>query len=378
MKNVRCVLGLLVLMSLLALGSSYGQAIAPAGGLPPGTSPRVKVQIERLHSFDPVERRNAARALGGMGEEAVQAIPVLIRALNDSARLAIRSPEGEGPASSVAEAAMLALVNIGAAAVGPLVASLQDNNPGVRMMAVTALGRIEDPGTVEPLIEVLKSDSDSLVQAAAVDALRRKQDSRALAALVLAEQNRSWVVRSLAKSAVEEARAGGREEVSSPSGESGPAQEGPEEEEAGEDLIPWGGGTASLEEQAPEGSAGEMTHTVQRGETLYSLGRRYGVSWQALMTYNNMHDPTALAVGQELKIPTGAAARTPLAWDGVKTYTVQDGDILYDIGLLFGMSWREIAALNGLTDPDQIFVGQVLKIPGVRQAAPSTREDIRE
>ena len=219
MNKVRFILGFLALMSLFPLGCCCAQSAMPEGRMLSNAPARVKEQVERLHSFDPVERRNAAQEMGRMGEEAVAAVPALIRALNDSARLAVRSPEGEGPPASVAEAAMLALANIGAPAVDPLIASLRNDNPGVRMMATAALGRIEDPRTIEPLIEVLETDQDSLVQAAAVDALRKKQDYRTLEALLVAEQNGNWMVQSLAKSAVEEARAVPREEVSSAPGE---------------------------------------------------------------------------------------------------------------------------------------------------------------
>lgn len=437
MSKVGFILGFLALACLSPLGFCCAQSAMPEGRLLSDAPAGVKEPVERLHSFDPVERRNAAQELGRMGEEAVQAVPFLIRALNDSARLAVRSPEGDGAPASVAEAAMLALANIGAPAVDPLIASLRNDNPGVRTMATAALGRIQDPRTIEPLIEVLERDEDSLVQAAAVDALRKKKDPRTLEALLVAEKNGNWVVRSLAKSAVEEARAVPGDVASSvpgealPGRETGPVQEAPEEQGTDEDLIPWGGGTAPSEEPDAAEPAEEVNHTVQRDETLYRIGRRYGltwhtlmeyndlrdptdlyvgqvlkipttseeyvprsktsvieppgeeqtyivqhddtlyriglrygVTWQALMRHNNMYDPSELSAGQELKIPPGGAARTSLGWDGVTTYTVQHGDILYDIGLLFGMGWREIAASNGLTDPDQIYVGQVLKIPG--------------
>ena len=175
MNKAGFILGFLALICLSPLGFCCAQSAMPEGRLLSDAPARVKEQIERLHSFDPAERRNAAQELGGMGEEAAQAVPALIRALNDSARLTVRSPEGDGAPASVAEAAMLALANIGAPAVDPLIASLRNDNPGVRTMATAALGRIQDPRTVEPLIEVLETDPDSLVQAAAVDALRKKQ-----------------------------------------------------------------------------------------------------------------------------------------------------------------------------------------------------------
>jgi len=432
MNKVGSILGLLVLACLAPLGFCCAQSAMPEGRLLSDAPAGVKEQVERLNSFDPVERRNAAQELGRMGEEAVQAVPFLIRALNDSARLAVRSPEADGSPASVAEAAMLALANIGAPAVDPLIASLGNDNPGVRTMATAALGRIQDPRTIEPLIEVLETDPDSLVQAAAVDALRKKQDSRTLEALLVAEQSESWVVRSLAKSAVEEARAVPGEKVIDedliPWGDETAPSEEPEEPDAAEPVeevnhtvqrdetlyrigrkygLTWQTlmeyndlrdptdlyvgqilkipttsdeyaprsktsftGTAGAADPDSESPGEEQTYIVQQGDTLYRIGLRYGVTWQTLMQHNNMYDPSDLYAGQELKIPPGGAAKTSLGWDGVTTYTVQHGDILYDIGLLFGMSWREVAAFNGLTDPSQIYVGQVLKIP-TRREAPS-------
>ena len=454
MKKARFILiiGWVTLMGCFPLGRCYGQAALTEAGLPSDASAEVKALIEGMHSFDPVERRNAAQELGRMGEQAIPAVPILIRALSDRARLASRGPEGEATSASVAEAAMLALANIGGPAVDPLIGSLKNDDPGVRMMAAAALGRIRDPRAVEPLIEVLENDEDSLVQAAAVDALRKKKAPRAVEALIAAEQNGSWVVRSLAKSAVQEVRAPAGEEGASPpegvqpvrepqgggkigeggkAGEVGPGRESSAKERAEEDLIPWGGEIAPSEEPKTEETAEVTSHTVQRDETLYRIGRKYGVPWQTLMKYNDLRDPTdlyvgqilkipipsgpsgsqgtpaakrpaagaegtyivrqgdtlyrigrrygvpwqtlmkhnklpaptALTAGQTLKIPAWNAAGASSAQDGVTTYTVQHGDILYDIGLLFGMSWREIAAFNGLTDPDDIYVGQVLKIP---------------
>ena len=52
-------------------------------------------------------------------------------------------------------------------------------------------------------------------------------------------------------------------------------------------------------------------------------------------------------------------------------YTVRPGDTLYRIGLEHGQSWRDIAAWNGLTNPNLIEVGQVLRVvpPGAVPAA---------
>jgi LysM repeat protein len=389
MEKVRFVTGVLALFNVFFLGSCYGQPAVEEVALPSGsaTATPVREQIERLSSFDAVERAHAAQALGSMGEGAVAAVPFLIRALNDTARFAVRSPEGEATPASVAEAAMMALVNIGAPAVDPLIYALGDSNPGVRAMVAEALGRIRDPRTIEPLIKVLESDGDYLVQAAAVDALRKKDDPRALEALFLAEDHGNWMVRSLARSAVEEARAEAGEKGSSAQEDEVPDRQDPTAKQANGDRDETQVGDESTIEEPtaiPEDSetgmkegepvpsdegippAEEPTHVVQRGDTLYSLGRRFGVPWQTLMTYNNLSDPTNLNVGQILRIPAEAGTADGPARDGETLYTVQQGDNLYEIGLLFGMSWKRIAERNGLTDPGQIFVGQVLSIPSKR------------
>lgn len=46
------------------------------------------------------------------------------------------------------------------------------------------------------------------------------------------------------------------------------------------------------------------------------------------------------------------------------TYTVQDGDTLYDIGLRFGVSAEDLMEANDITDPGSLTVGQRLVIPG--------------
>ncbi len=73
---------------------------------------------------------------------------------------------------------------------------------------------------------------------------------------------------------------------------------------------------------------------------------------------------------------TGVAFTTPLAVSAITnvptrlkvsptptTYTVQPGDTLFSIAVAFGLTVEEIAQANGITNPDQIYSGQVLIIP---------------
>jgi LysM repeat protein len=127
---------------------------------------------------------------------------------------------------------------------------------------------------------------------------------------------------------------------------------------------------------------GPTTHTVQQGENLFRIALRYGTTWPTLAAYNGITNPNLIYVGQVLKIPpagtvvqpTPAPQPTPVpgatpvpqptAVPGAQgTYTVVAGDSLYRIGVKFNTTASAIATLNGITNPNLIYVGQVLKIP---------------
>ena len=116
---------------------------------------------------------------------------------------------------------------------------------------------------------------------------------------------------------------------------------------------------------------GGTVHIVQPGESLISIGRRYGVSWLAMAALNGIEPPGTIYVGQRLKIPDvpevpGKAEAPSPAKE--TTYKVQQGDTLYRIGRLYGMHWERIARANGIDSPTHIHVGQVLKIPAAATA----------
>jgi putative chitinase len=113
--------------------------------------------------------------------------------------------------------------------------------------------------------------------------------------------------------------------------------------------------------EAPPEYGGPTTYEVQRGDTLTKIAAQFGVTVQELQSLNQLADPDLLHVGQKLRIPTGA---TPAATSKPKqTYTVQRGDTLFAIALRFGVTTRALQAANDIADPDRIYVGQVLTIP---------------
>ena len=127
------------------------------------------------------------------------------------------------------------------------------------------------------------------------------------------------------------------------------------------------GGAASSASQVQD--RGSTIHVVQWGETLMVIARQYGVTATSIAQANNLWNPNFIYAGQRLVIPNGSAA-SPAS--GVTAmYTVQRGDTLNIISARYGTTAAQLASANGLWNPNFIYVGQVLKVPGTG-APPST------
>ncbi len=120
------------------------------------------------------------------------------------------------------------------------------------------------------------------------------------------------------------------------------------------------------------------THTVQRGETLFSIARLYDVPVDLLMRANGIADPRRVHSGLVLRIRNLEAATPPQSESAIpapapnaqrEKYTVLPGEYLSTIGNKFGMNWLAIAAVNGISNPDTVYAGTVLQIPTQEEAA---------
>jgi LysM repeat protein len=123
---------------------------------------------------------------------------------------------------------------------------------------------------------------------------------------------------------------------------------------------------------APE-AAGETIHVVQWGETLSIIASRYGVTVDAIMTANGLTDPNLIYVGQRLIIPTAGGSSQPCVEPPCGQggqHVVAPGDTLTSIAFRYGTSVARLAAANGLSDSDLIYVGQVLNVPGETSMGP--------
>jgi len=93
-------------------------------------------------------------------------------------------------------------------------------------------------------------------------------------------------------------------------------------------------------------------HIVQRGETLYSIGQRYGATVDAITHANGIPDPRQLYVGQRLVIP---GATEDVAGQETAPYVVQAGDMLPSIARRYHTTWQILAQVNGMLSPNGIY-----------------------
>ncbi len=130
--------------------------------------------------------------------------------------------------------------------------------------------------------------------------------------------------------------------------------------------------------------------TVARGETLYSIARRYGATADEVAALNNLKAPYSIYVGQRLTVPGNgdivvapteaapvasaatmsrpAAAPTP-ARVQLQTVTAQAGDTLYSLSRKYSVPVNDLAVMNDLEAPFVLTVGQKLKVPNLAAAA---------
>lgn len=98
------------------------------------------------------------------------------------------------------------------------------------------------------------------------------------------------------------------------------------------------------------------TYKVVKGDTLYGIAKKLDTSIAELKKINNLSD-NLLSVGQILKIPTKV-----VDLGDTDIYEVEKGDTLYSIANKYGISLNELKAINNL-DTDNLSIGQILKVP---------------
>jgi len=93
----------------------------------------------------------------------------------------------------------------------------------------------------------------------------------------------------------------------------------------------------------------DILHVLEKGETLYSLSRKYDIPLSVILEYNAITDSRKITAGQSISIP--------------ERYMVERGDTLYSIAKKKGISVQELTHVNSITDSSLLTVGQLLIIP---------------
>lgn len=121
----------------------------------------------------------------------------------------------------------------------------------------------------------------------------------------------------------------------------------------------------------PAKPASSATYTVKAGDTLSQIAASHGTSYQNLASLNHLSNPNEIYVGQTLKLQattsTPAQTPTPAASTNQGTYTVKAGDTLSAIAAAHGTSYEVLAQVNGISNPNEIYVGQTLKFTAATQ-----------
>lgn len=94
-------------------------------------------------------------------------------------------------------------------------------------------------------------------------------------------------------------------------------------------------------------------HVVQQGESVYTIANQYRVSWQKIVSDNELQNPNQLVPGQTLVI-----------LQGNRQHTVRRGESLFLIAMEYQVRVSDILAANPqITDPSRLTIGQVINIP---------------
>jgi len=144
----------------------------------------------------------------------------------------------------------------------------------------------------------------------------------------------------------------------------------------------------------PAGAA--VPHTVQPGETLWSIAAANNFTTRALAAYNGLRVDSPVVAGRTIQIPSesealGTAPRTSTAsvseTRGTTSesseprplggYTVRPGDTLSQIAARSGVTVRQLAWMNGIDLAEPLQIGTALKLPsGSALAAPGVSQPV--
>ena len=102
-----------------------------------------------------------------------------------------------------------------------------------------------------------------------------------------------------------------------------------------------------------------VIYIVKQGDSLCDIAKKYNTTANMIARYNGLIDTDILEMDKILRIPVSTIPNMGTSMD----YTIQSGDTLAKIAEKYGTTVEALAKLNGITDIDEIWAGNVIKIP---------------
>ncbi len=102
------------------------------------------------------------------------------------------------------------------------------------------------------------------------------------------------------------------------------------------------------------------SYRIVSGDVLSRIATKFGLTTKEIVTFNGLNNNTILRIGQKLKLPFD---QTMVDAFNAAEYTVEEGDTLISIAKKFNVSAREIVKFNEIRDATTVRKGKILKLP---------------
>lgn len=123
-------------------------------------------------------------------------------------------------------------------------------------------------------------------------------------------------------------------------------------------LLP--SGSNSSDSSSSGSSSDSGYYIVQSGDTLSGIASKYDTTVSVLVQLNGISNPNLIYPGEKIILPGGSSSSTSTS--SSVTYTVKSGDTLGGIASRYNTTYQRLAQINGISNPNLIYPGQVIKI----------------
>ena len=120
-------------------------------------------------------------------------------------------------------------------------------------------------------------------------------------------------------------------------------------------LVPVTNSNSSDQENSENKVQDYQIYTVKKGNTLSQIAINYNTTVEKIVSLNNITNPNLIYIGQNIKIPI-------VRCSGNTTYTIKRGDTLYSISRRYNTTVANLVRINRIKNPNLIYAGNVIKI----------------